>query len=418
VTLGYLLRLALKSLRRHPGHTAIMVLAFTLGLAAWTAARSILRERSSDAFASRRGLYYVSIPRERGDLREQGGVELATFRDRVLLESSTPARRTDMFQAMAAASADGGPISPAVVILCTRDLFEMLGIPIRSGAVWSAAEGAGEERPVVLTERAERALFAGASGVGRTLRLFGEPFRVAGVVAIPTPPGARAPREAVVFAPSAVGIALGVRPRLVFEREELGGSFEALTASTNGWLTLLVVLDDERRRAAFQAELDAHVERERARGARIFPAELVPRARDHARRAADAGTTLFTLLADAVLAACTLNLARLLEGKLRAKRAEIAVLRAFGASARDVLLGILLEAGLVAAGSAALALGVAAGALAVVNRVIQIRPVDYHLDMASVAAAIGGAVVVGLAAGVYPAARAARRPPAEGLGRA
>ncbi|XXX76729.1 FtsX-like permease family protein [Sorangium sp. So ce134] len=417
MTAGDALRQALRSLRRQPGHTAILLLAFTIGLAAWTAARAVLHERASDPFASARGVYFVSMRREGGALADPRGIDTPSYRDRVLLESPHPSRKSDLFAAMTAGSTGEGPLVPVQVVFCTRDLFAMVGAPVRSGALWSAAEGAGQERPVVLSEAAERALFPGASGVGRALRLFGEPFRVAGVVAVPAPPGARSPRVALVFAPSAAGLALGVRPPVVRETEDPGGGFDALAASDNGWLDLLVELRDEPRRAAFQAELDAHAERERARGRRVLGAELVPRERMHALRADDPGTTLFVLLADVLLGACTLNVARLLEGKLRARRGEIAVYRAFGASARDVFLELLLEVALVAAGGAALALGVAAAALALVNRVIHLRPVDYHLDARSAAAALAAAIAAGLLAGAYPAYCAARTPPAEGLRR-
>ncbi|WP_437682225.1 ABC transporter permease [Sorangium sp. So ce131] len=417
MTLGDALRLALRSLGRQPGHTAIMLLAFTLGLAAWTAARAVLRGRASDPFASSRGVYFVSIRREGGAFLEPSAIDTPSLRDRVLLGSSHPSRASDLFAALTAGSADGGPLIPVQVVFCTRELFGMMGAPVQSGALWSRAEGAGEARPVVLSAGAERALFAGESGLGRTLRLFGEPFRVAGVVAVPAAPGARAPRQALVFAPSAVGVALGVRPLLFREHEDPGGSFEAFAASDNGWLELLVELRDEPRRAAFQAELDAHVDRERARGRRVLGAELVPRERMHALRADDPGATIFALLADVLLGACTLNVARLLEGKFRARRAEIAVYRAFGASARGVFLELLLEAALVAIAGAALALGVAAATLAVVNRVILVRPIDYHLNARSSAAGLAAALAAGLAAGVYPAFRAAKRPPAEGLGR-
>ena len=357
------------------------------------------------------------MPHEGGSPVKPGAIHPPSLRDRALLGNPHPSRKTDLFAAMAAGSADGGPLVPVMVAFCTHDLFGMFGIPVRSGALWSPAEGAGEERPVVLTEAAERALFAGASGLGRTLRLFGEPFRVTGVVAIPAPPGGRAPAHPIVFAPSAVGIALGVRPPVIHEREDPSGGFDALAASDNGWIELVVELPDAPRRAAFQAELDAHVARERARGRRVLGAEIVPRERVHALLVDDPGTTLFALLADVLLGACTLNAARLLEGKFRTKRAEIAVYRAFGASSRAVFLELLLEAVLVAVGSAALSLGVAAAVLAVVNRVIHLRPIDYHLDARTSAATLAAALVLGLLAGAFPAWRAARRPPAEGLRR-
>ncbi|WP_441289901.1 ABC transporter permease [Sorangium sp. KYC3313] len=409
--------MALRSLGRQPGHTAIMLLAFTLGLAAWTASRAVLHERTSDPLASVRGIYHVSIRRERGEPTDPRAIDPPALRDRVLLESPHPSRASDVYAVVAAGSADDGPLVPIRVVFCTRDLFGMVGASVQSGATWSPADGAGRERPLMLSETAERALFVGASGVGRTLRLFGEPFRVVGVVAVPAPAGARSPRIPLVFAPSAAGIALGVRPVVVRETEDPGGSFDALAASDNGWLDLLVELRDEPRRAAFQAELDAHVERERARGRRVLGAELVPRERLHALRADDPGTTLFALLADVLLGACTLNVARLIEGKFRARRAEIAVYRAFGASARDVFLGLLTEVALVAASAAALAVGLAAAALALVNRVIHLRPVDFHLDARSAGAALVAAMAAGLLAGAYPAWRAARTPPAEGLRR-
>jgi putative ABC transport system permease protein len=426
VTLASALRVALSSLRRQPAHTAAMVLALGVGVAAWTAASAVVREATWDPLSGAASLHMISVDEapvapagsERAPARPPArAASRSTYRDRVLLESAHPVRKTDFFGAFAAGSADGAPLAPVEVVFTTRDFFAILDAPFASGGAWGADEGMGGERSVVLTEQAERALFPRRDGLGKTLRLFGAPFRVVGVVAPKRAPGARAGRAPVVFAPSAVAIALGVRPVTFIEHGDASGTYEAFLRSENRWLDLWVQFDGEAQRAAFQAELDAHVARERARGRRISEGRLVPWARVHAARTEDAGSVLFTLLTYLVLAACALDVARMLEGKGRAKRAETSICRAFGQSARSVLVELVLEAELVAVAAALLGLSIAAVALAVVNRVIRLRPVDYHLDARAAAAALAAALLIGLLIGAYQGLRAAAVPPARGLGR-
>jgi len=94
---------------------------------------------------------------------------------------------------------------------------------------------------------------------------------------------------------------------------------------------------------------------------------------------------------------------------------EIGVRKAVGARRRDILIQFLIEAVALSlfGGAIGLAIGYGAGALVVAVLPIDLPPA--HVPLWAVALAFGFSTAVGIAFGIYPAARAARLDPIEAL---
>jgi putative ABC transport system permease protein len=128
---------------------------------------------------------------------------------------------------------------------------------------------------------------------------------------------------------------------------------------------------------------------------------------------------LLVALAFAFLAICLLNTVGMLLAKFLRGASSAGIRRALGATRAQIFWQYLTEVGLLAAGGAILGLLLGALGLAGVHALYaagSIGPGGYqeltHVDLASVLWAVVLAIVAALGAGLYPAWRAGRLPPA------
>jgi putative ABC transport system permease protein len=121
---------------------------------------------------------------------------------------------------------------------------------------------------------------------------------------------------------------------------------------------------------------------------------------------------LFVALAAVALLVGGLSIANVMVVSVIERRSEIGLRRALGARSRHIAGQFLAESTLLALGGGVAGAALGAGITAVVAGVQGEAAVVPPL---SLAAALAASVVVGVAAGVYPAVRAARLPPAEAL---
>jgi putative ABC transport system permease protein len=125
-------------------------------------------------------------------------------------------------------------------------------------------------------------------------------------------------------------------------------------------------------------------------------------------------------LAFAFLVVCLINTIGLLLAKFLNGAALTGIRRALGASRRQVFIQHMVESGLLAAAGAVLGLALAAAGLwglrTLYSVEAQFGSTGYqdlaHFDIASIAIAVTLAVVAAFAAGMYPAWRVGRLPPA------
>jgi putative ABC transport system permease protein len=411
---------ALRKLRKNPGHTATMILTFSLGVTAWTSANAARDSWRQHPTGPAGRDYRVELPRPDGEVpavAEAGRGDPLAFRDRVLLESQAPVRATDFFISTGAVRAASGEPTAMLVAFSTREVGAIFGITLAAGAFWSERGDRGEEKSIVVDRASARALFGDRDPIGERAVVYGEPFVVVGLLA--DPPGARPQegRRPLIMMPSEFAARYHARPISFKACADPGVTTAEFFASDSAWIDFWVELDGPDGRARFQRELDEYASTQRALGRALEAPRLVSRLELARAASFDGGTELFALFSAALLAAVSLHLARFLDVKFRANRAETAIRRAFGASRGSVFTEHLLEAAFVGLWSAVLSVPLTAVTLAILNRWIAVRPSDYHMGVGRAAIGATGAIGLALVAGVIPSLRASRAVAAEGLRR-
>ncbi|MCM2255658.1 MAG: ADOP family duplicated permease [Vicinamibacteria bacterium] len=283
----------------------------------------------------------------------------------------------------------------------SHGFFDVLGVrPALGKAFEPGHDRAGAERTLVLADAAWRHHFgADPRLVGRSVELSGESYRVIGIA----PADFEYPKGAELWTPL-----VPAQPAY-------------LEARTTGWLHLVARLAPGATVEAADAELDGLVARQAALatgGGTEKRSAVVTPLRDHL--VGDAGPAL-GLLAAAValvlLIACS-NVASLLVAHGLARRRELVVRTALGASRARLVRLLLCETLVVAALGTGLGLGLAHLSL---TALIGLAPVDVPglasatIDGRVSAFAVALAFASALLAGLWPALSATREAPVDGL---
>lgn len=436
--LAYHLRLAWLSVRRHPVLSVLIVAGIALGVGLSTWALTVRHVLSKNPLPHKDDtLFYVRLDAwdPAVDPPHVGGIPTqVTYRDlRGVMESDIPQREVGSFVSNMYVYPEQREVRPfrELVRLTWSDFFPMFEVPFRYGGPWDADADARPEAVAVIGPEVNQKLFGGEDSVGRTLRLADRDFTVVGVLADwrpsirvydltqnPTVP----PEE--VFIPFN-----WIEPMEVQSSGNRDGwksidgeTFaDRLAASESVFIQMWVELADPGDRAAYQSFLDAYAQGQKRLGRfqrpldnRLTPIpalmeelEIVPRQAE----AMAAASLLFLLV-------CALNLIGLFLGKFLARAPQVGVRRALGATRGQVFLEHLLEAEVVGIAGGVLGLGLAAGGLALLNRAMAEQfstDAYFQLDGTMVAAAVLLSLVAGLVAGLYPAWRICRVPPARHL---
>jgi putative ABC transport system permease protein len=357
-----------------------------------------------------------------------------TYRDATFLfESPIPERKVITRKATGIVLAEGRSDRPVRVDarVTTADFFAMFDVPFLHGSGWNASADTGPEPVVVLSRPFSEELFGTSQSVGRTLRWHDQTFRVIGVLAdwMPLPKfydlnhgPFNEPEE--LYIPWGWGNAL---------RLEMGGNvlgwkvedvntYDDILGSEMAWIQMWVELPTREARERMQAYMDAYWSQQRASGRfqrprnnRLTPVDqwLVD------RQVVKDDNRVLVAISFAFLAVCLLNTAGLLLAKFLRGAAVSGVRRALGASRRAIFTQHLVEVGMLA-GAGALA-GLALSALGLWGiRALYASATGSrggiqelaHFGWVSIGWASALASFATLAAGLYPAWRVGRLPPA------
>ena len=440
--LAYNMRLALMSFKRTPGLTALMVGALGIGIAACVVTMTLYHAMSGDPiwWKSDR-LYAVTMdnwdPRRPYDpARPHLPPPQLTYRDALhIAGSEIPVRHVIMHRdrGVITGGATQKRPEPVSTRVTSADFFAMFDVPFLYGGGWRASADSAAEPVIVLSKKENEVLFGGNNSVGRTIRWNDVEFRIVGVLAdwFPHPrfydlTGETFGSPEDAYVPFGWTEARQTVPGAGSHhcwRNEASNTFKDYLNADCIWIQTWVELPDARARERMQTFLDSYWAEQRKAGR--FERPRNNRLTDVKQWLLDQQVVanddrILVGLAFAFLVVCLINTVGLLLAKFLNGAALTGVRRALGASRRQVFIQHMVECGLLAGAGALLGLALAAAGLwglrTLYSVEAQFGSTGYQdlarFDITSIVIAVTLAVLAAFAAGMYPAWRVGRLPPA------
>jgi putative ABC transport system permease protein len=431
--LTYYLQLGLRSLKRNPILTALMVVGIALGIAASMTTLTVMHLMGSDPIPWKSDkLHYVQLDNWDPDnaFRDDGRPpDQVTYRDAIaLMEAGKADKQAAMFKLMLPVQPENPEVKPfqSLVRVTYADFFGMFEPQFKYGGPWDRKQDGEHARVVVLGKDANEKLFGGQDSVGKSVRLNGIDYTVTGVLDewklrskyYDLTNGAFSEPDEM-FMPFTTAVDLKQRGSGNNSCWKAPGSgWESYLNSECVWMQMWVQLDSPARLAEYQSFLDNYVNEQKKLGR--FPRPLNNRLTDvnawmQDQRVVSDDVQVQTGLGFAFLAVCLVNTIGLLLAKFTRKAGEVGLRRALGASRREVFKQFLIESGVIGLSGGLLGLVLTGLGLVAVRALYAEYRTVASLDWTMVLMTIVLAVVSALLAGLYPTWRACRVQPAAQL---
>ena len=430
---GYYLELAMRSLKRSPGLTALMVLAVGFGVAASMTTWSVFRAVSGDPIPWKSAQLFVPQidnwgPNGRGSDGEPP-VAMDYTDAMALMRDHRAKLQSAMYQISPSIVPAGVGKHPLNVSghAVYGEFFPMLDVPFKYGSGWSASDDTNRAQLVVINSKLNQKLFGGANSVGKSVNIEGQNYRVAGVLDGWNPQprfydvvnsGGFSSGTDDVFLPFQTAIQDGISNdgNTNCNAVPTESGFVGLQHSACVWIAYMAELDDAAAVTAYRAYLDGYARDQQKAGRfgwapnnrlRDLPAWL------SSQHVVPSDTKVSLLVALGLLLVCLVNTVGLLLAKFLRRSGEIGVRRALGAPRSAIYAQFLTEAGIV---------GVAGGVLGLLLTVLGVASVGWvlpkdiadlaRLDVSLLVLTLLVAVVATALAGLYPTWRASQVQPA------
>ena len=423
----YNIRIAIKSLRRTPWLTVLVISAIALGIAISTTFLALkhlfekdpLPGKSHTIFNVRMDSWGASAP------HPSGLPQMITYRDmRELMKSDIPARQSASYISNMFVHPDpkaGRPYQETVRMVFS-DFFPMLDVPFRYGSGWDKAADAKPEQVVVLNGEQNDKLFGGANSVGKLIRIDERQYRVVGVIGEWRPPvkfydltSNQTAQPEGIYMPLNFTEPMEMRTSGNSDGwKDNGDTYAEFLQSEQTWLTLNVELPTAAKQQAYREFLDSYVREQKKIGRFARPInnkvtsipdlireyQVIPRQVN-----AMAAVSLLFLIV------CSLNLVGLLLGKFLARIPEVSVRRALGASRFQVFWQHIVECEVIGIIGGTIGLVLSVGILRMISKTMPNG--DFiALDGPMILASVFLSLIAGLLAGLYPAWRVCTVAPA------
>ncbi|TMN19040.1 ABC transporter permease [Pseudoxanthomonas sp. X-1] len=432
---GYYLALALRSLRRNPVLTGLMVLSIAVGIGAAMTTLTVMRLLSGDPLPGRSGqIFYPQVDASPSEKPKRSPYDMLDYTSAMDLWRAKRADRQALVvesQVKLQAPQAGQPPLMTQMLATHADFFPMFAVPFAHGSGWSAEDDARRARVAVISHDLNVKLFGGRDSVGQMLRVRDGEVRIVGVLAPwrPSPLFYRVAggkfsqgdtadfygRTQDVFLPFETGLELNdghFNQFTCWGMPEVPGHLQNTPCV---WLQLWVELDTPAKVASYRRFVADYASQQQALG-RVRQPQLarVLSLMDwlDENRVVPRDARLQTWFALAFLTICLFNTVGLLLAKFLRRGGEIGVRRALGASKGAIFAQCLAEAAVIG-----LAGGIGGLLLTLIGvGLIRGQPVAYadlvHLDVPMFLLTFALAVFASILAGLLPALRASRIAPA------
>ena len=430
----YYFQLGLRSLRRNPMLTALMVVTLAVGVAASMATFTVLYVMSGDPIPSKSDRLFVPRLDNAPLVGYAAGDEPSdqmTYQDASnLLASGQGLRRTAVYGVGTGIDSGRADVPPFLVqgVAPTRDFFAMFEVPFLYGGSWDATSETARADVIVLNRETSEKLFGTINPVGKTVRMEDEQFKVVGVIDTWNP----LPRYYRLINGNGGGFTGADQFFIPFQtaiRLEMGNNgnnnCNGTGPSEPGWQGWLKSECDfiqfwfEGKSAADQPRLKeflgAYVTDQKKLGRYPRPInvrmENVMQWMKHLG-VVSADAKLSTWLAFGFLLVCLVNTVGLLLAKFSARAGEVGVRRALGATKREIFRQFLIEAAVIGLAGGILGLLLSFGGLALISLQSEEMATVAKMDWSMLAMTFGLAVGASILAGLLPTWRACQVTPA------
>jgi putative ABC transport system permease protein len=436
---AYDLRLALDSMKRHPGLSALMVLAIALGIAVCTVTFTIYHAMATNPIPDKSSQLYAvtldtwSAERPYDDEKPDLPPQLLTYRDAMYLYGSKAASRSVvMYKSGALLLPERNGVKPfnAQLRVTSHEFFPMFDVPFQFGQGWDATADEGPQPVVVLNHETNEKVFGGENSVGRTLKLGKVEYRVVGVLQ-PWAPSPKFfdlnngsfddPEDAYIPYGWGKALELPVYGNTNCWKPEGGDTYQDFLNSECIWLELWAELPTIADRDKYQAFIDNYARSQKAAGR--MPRQLnnvlydVDQWLDR-NEVVQKDNRVLIGIALLFLGVCLVNVVGLLLAKFLNAAPLTGLRRALGASRRDIIRQHMTEVLLIGLTGGVLGILLALGGLAGIRAIYgsDFSRGSYErlteIDPVVVLVTLGLSLLAGAIAGLYPSWRIGRTAPA------
>jgi putative ABC transport system permease protein len=427
----YNLRLAFLSLKRDPVLTALMIGAVAVGIGVSTTMLAVYHAMSANPIPDKSSqLYAVQLDSwGANNAYDSDGrpPTQVTYRDgQALMKAAKAKDQNLMFTTALTVETDKPDMKPDLVQsrATYRDFFSMFEVPFEYGGPWGKQADDDAQQVAVLSHEENEKLFGDINSVGKEIVLNNRRFQVVGVLKHWAPSPKFYDLENGSFDdPEDIFVPLNLVSPLQLHNNgnnscwgpPSDNSFQGHMNSECVWLQYWVELPTLTDRDAYHDFLDAYVQEQKKLGR--FPRPLNNRLNDVDQwlvynEVVSKDSKALVGLSFMFLAVCMLNTIGLILAKFLRRSGEIGLRRAVGASKMALFRQYLVEAGVI--GVSGGLLGILLGWLGLIGVRHLIDSSDHytHLDWTMIGASLMLAIVASMLAGLYPAWRVVRIPPA------
>jgi putative ABC transport system permease protein len=427
---AYYLQLGLRSLRRNPMLTALMVMAIGFGVAASMITYSVFRATAGNPIPQKSSMLYEAQIDNWGPRDNDKGEPNAALNyidTMALMRAHKAKRQTAIYPVGLSVIPDDPQKLPfrEGSYAVFGDFFPMFDVPFVFGSGWPTSDDDGHASVAVISRDLNDKLFAGANSVGRQINLDGHNYRIAGVMEN----WDATPRffdlvntggfddAAQIYVPfnRAIDLQLGSDGNNNCN-SGAGTGWDDYLKSECIWLAVWAELPTTADAESYRRFLTGYAaEQQRAGRFRWAPNVRLRDVMDwlHNQKVVPEEAKISLLISLGFLVICLVNTVGLLLAKFMRRAPEIGVRRALGASRKAIYAQFMIEAATVGLAGGVLGLlltgfGVLGVGIVFDPRIAALAHLDFGLIFLTLAVAILATVL----AGFYPTWRAAQVQPA------